>query len=322
MLGLMVLLSLLLLKSPQQVLDPTWSLGKAVVITGCDSGLGYSLALFCHSLGLVVVALCHNGVSSEGADSLLEQANTNTMFVIKHFDVTDSVSVEKTRVRVEQILGETNSKLWAVINNAGMLVMAKLEWQTEDIIDTQINVNLKGPIRVCQSFLPLLSNGSRIINVTSPAAETHLPMTGVYSATKAGLEAVSDSLRIELAARGVFVTLFDPGYIISHTPFASRQEVHYKAMEKQLNSHEVSQEEVESFTRCSNIYSLCMPRPLLQMLPDSSGSLYRSFTSALTSQSPSRRYSASSLCDRLWELYVSYSPTQWGDRAKAKLVPM
>ena len=81
---------------------------------------------------------------------------------------------------------ETRSVLHGVINNAGTLVLAKLEWQTHDMIESQLMVDLRGSISMSKTFLPLLkkTNGSRIINISSPAADTRLPLTSVYSASK------------------------------------------------------------------------------------------------------------------------------------------
>merc|ERR1719341_2914353 len=211
-----------------------WYQGKAVLITGCDSGLGYSLALHCHSLGMVVIALCHTSSSNAGADVLQQLNNDNKdgrMFVVRNWDITSKGAAEVAQREAVRAIEKSGSvRLWAVVNCAALLVMAKMQWQTDEMVRRQLEVNLAGPLIVCKTLLPLLDQGSRIINITSACADTRLPMAGVYAASKAGLEAGSDALRVELAHRQVHVVLLDPGYILEHTPLASRQGAHYKAM--------------------------------------------------------------------------------------------
>ena len=118
---------------------------QAVVITGCDSGLGYSLARYCHRLGMVVVAGCHQE-NSEGGEELMameegeEMMSARRMFVVKGLDVRSEKSVENLRRKVEKIVAKTRSELWAVVNNAATLVLAEAEWQTEAMMTNQVEV--------------------------------------------------------------------------------------------------------------------------------------------------------------------------------------
>ena len=133
---------------------------------------------------------------------------------------------------------------------------------------------------MCRIFLPLLykHRGSRIINITSPCAETHLPMASVYGATKAGLDTISDSLRIEASGHGVNMVLLDPGEILSLTPFASRQGSHYKAMETELDGNQ-SKQEMNTFLKFSDVFSNHLPRPALGIIKEQN--IYRSREEAL-----------------------------------------
>jgi len=175
-------------------------------------------------------------------------------------------------------------------------------------------VNLAGPLIVCKTLLPLLDQGSRIINITSACADTRLPMAGVYAASKAGLEAGSDALRVELAHTQVHVVLLDPGYILEHTPLASRQGDHYEAMSGNVGD----KRDLEEFRMFSHIFSNCLPKPGLKMIQLES--IYRVFEQALTSKNPRRRYSASPFSTRLWEIWISNCPRFLGDRAKRALL--
>lgn len=298
-----------------------WYKGKAVFITGCDSGLGFSFANYCHNLGMVVIAACHTASSTQGAEELEKLGSSARMFVIRNFDVRSKESIVMARTVVETVLSETKTDLWAVVNNAAMLVLAKLEWMTDTMIESQIQVNLVGPIHVCRVFLPLLykTRGSRIINITSPCAETCLPMAGVYGATKAGLDTISDSLRIEASAHGVNMVLLDPGEILSLTPFASRQGSHYMAMEAEMDKT-LSKQEMATFHKFSDVFSNHLPRPQLGIIEEKR--IYRVFLAALCSTHPSRRYSAATWRVRCYELFMIWAPSAWGDREKRKLLQM
>ena len=74
-------------------------------------------------------------------------------------------------------------------------------------------VNLTGPILLTQALLPMLreSPGSRVINISSPSAETRLPLSSVYVASKAGLEAATEALELEAGEDGVHMISLDPG---------------------------------------------------------------------------------------------------------------
>jgi len=126
----------------REELPRDWYQGRAVFITGCDSGLGYSLANYCHGLGMVVIAACHMVSNVQGAEELEKLADGGRMFVIRNFDVKSKESILMARTQVERVLLKTKTTLWAVVNNAAMLVLAKLEWQTDSLIESQIQVSM------------------------------------------------------------------------------------------------------------------------------------------------------------------------------------
>jgi len=128
----------------QNKIEEEWYQNKVVFITGCDSGLGFSFANHCHSLGMVVVAACHTANSTQGAQELEKLTSTKRMFVIRNFDVCDKRCIQSAKVLIESLLNETSASLWAVVNNAAMLVLGKLEWLTDSMIESHVQVvNLK-----------------------------------------------------------------------------------------------------------------------------------------------------------------------------------
>lgn len=299
--------------------DDTWFDRRAVVITGCDSGLGYSLAHWCHGKGMVVIAACHGqgGHGNLGGDNLEKLGqDCGRIHVIRNFNVTDVKCIENLQDQVSKILMETRSVLHGVINNAGTLVLAKLEWQTHDMIESQLMVNLRGSISMSKTFLPLLkkTNGSRIINISSPAADTRLPLTSVYSASKAGLEAFSDALSSEIEDDQVHVIVLSPpsSSLFLKTSIGSKQNDYYKAMENNMmNGH------VEQFQKVKSMMSY-IKKPSLEVIEDPS--IFSAFEDALVSSCPLNKYSCSNNYDRLKEITVKYAPSWISSKIKRNIV--
>ena len=100
------------------------------------------------------------------------------------------------------------------MNNAGVAVSGPVEYVPIEEWRKQLEVNVIGQVAVTQAFLPALragGPGGRIVNVSSIGGRIALPLAGPYAASKFALEAVSDSLRRELRAEGLHVSLIEPG---------------------------------------------------------------------------------------------------------------
>lgn len=92
------------------------------------------------------------------------------------------------------------------------MVLGEFEWQTQDLAEHQVNVNLLGTMRITRELMPILrDNRSRIIVVSSHCADESLPGIGIYGATKAALHAWATSLRVEISKYGIEVVSFIPG---------------------------------------------------------------------------------------------------------------
>jgi NAD(P)-dependent dehydrogenase (short-subunit alcohol dehydrogenase family) len=104
--------------------------------------------------------------------------------------------------------------LAGLINNAGIATVGPLELVPADAWRYQFEVNVVGLVSVTQACLPRLRSGcGRIINVGSIAGRSALPGSGAYDASKFAVEAISDSLRMELQPFGINVSLIEPGAI-------------------------------------------------------------------------------------------------------------
>lgn len=120
------------------------------------------------------------------------------------------------------------------------MTFGEVEWQTNEMIESQLNVNLHGTIRVSKAFLPLArKHSSRFINVTSHCALQSLPTLSIYSATKAGIKAFTSGLRLEMNKYGVDAVNFIPGKFFDKSNLMARQTEQAAIMRKQMNEEQV-----------------------------------------------------------------------------------
>jgi NAD(P)-dependent dehydrogenase (short-subunit alcohol dehydrogenase family) len=175
-----------------------------VVVTGASTGIGEATARLLSARGFDVVA----GVRSDEAAARSGQAGLTPV----QFDVTDEASVAAAAAVIEERAGARG--LDGLVNNAGVAVSGPVEVIPLGEWRRQLEVNLIGQIAVTKALLPaLLRGGGRIVMVSSIGGRIALPLFGPYAASKFGLEAVSDSLRRELAGLGVRVVVVEPGAI-------------------------------------------------------------------------------------------------------------
>jgi NAD(P)-dependent dehydrogenase (short-subunit alcohol dehydrogenase family) len=122
-------------------------------------------------------------------------------------DLTDPVSIDQAMADA--------GKLEVVINNAAMTVSGPVEAVPATLVEQVLATNVLGPLRVMQAVLPTMraQGGGRILNISSPAGRFAPPLEGVYSASKAALEMLSEAIRFEAGHFGVQVTIVQPGTI-------------------------------------------------------------------------------------------------------------
>lgn len=102
--------------------------------------------------------------------------------------------------------------LQCLINNSAVMIFGEFEWQTEDQIRNQVEVNLLGTMRITRELMPMIrAHGSRIIVISSHCNIQPLPGVAVYSASKAAITAWTNAIRMELKKYGVKVVCFIPG---------------------------------------------------------------------------------------------------------------
>jgi NAD(P)-dependent dehydrogenase (short-subunit alcohol dehydrogenase family) len=168
---------------------------RLALVTGASTGIGRACALHLAGLGFHVLAGVRDPADApDGLEPL-------------RLDVTSESDVAAAAERV-------GGELHALVNNAGIALTGPVEVVPLDDWRRIVDVNLLGPVAVTRALLPAVIRArGRVVNMSSIGGRVANPLLGPYSATKFALEAVSDSLRREVAAHGVKVVSIEPGGI-------------------------------------------------------------------------------------------------------------
>ncbi len=178
---------------------------KAVLITGCSTGIGRATAERLVRGGHTVYATARRLEAIED----LEAAGARTLAL----DVNSEESMQAAVAAVEEAEGAVG----ALVNNAGYSQSGAVEGIPLDSLRSQFETNVFGLVRMCQLVLPAMrrQGHGRIVNVSSMGGKLTFPGGGAYHATKHAVEALSDALRFEVAGFGVAVSIIEPGLIKS-----------------------------------------------------------------------------------------------------------
>ena len=181
-----------------------------------------------------------------------------------------------------------------------------------------------GPMLVTKAMLPLLrKTRGRIINVTSAAARNPVPCFAIYSSSKAGLEAMSDALRLELFKFGVDVCMLEPPNSPEKTPLCSRQSKYHQEMRAAI-TQENERVFGEYFRKCSKFICSLFPHPANNGSADET--FLQCFGAALTERNPDFIYSANksgSLVENLREPFLKMLlPRCYYDEMRRSRVPL
>jgi NADP-dependent 3-hydroxy acid dehydrogenase YdfG len=179
---------------------------RAVLITGCSSGIGYATAERLLADGHTVYATARR---PETLDALKAKGATTLAL-----DVTDEASMSAAVQRVTVAEGAVG----VLINNAGYSQSGAVESVSLDDVRRQFETNVFGLLRMCQLVLPGMRErgAGTIVNIGSMGGRVTFPGGGIYHATKYAVEAISDALRFEVRGFGVDVVLIEPGLITTN----------------------------------------------------------------------------------------------------------
>jgi NAD(P)-dependent dehydrogenase (short-subunit alcohol dehydrogenase family) len=181
------------------------SVSKAVLITGCSTGIGRATAERLARSGWTVYATARRPQSI--AD--LAQVGCKTLAL----DVTDEDSMRAAVQTVQDAEGAVG----VLINNAGYSQGGPIEQVPMEAVRRQFETNVFGAVRLIQLVLPGMraQRWGKIVNLSSMGGRLTFPGGGFYHATKYALEAIGDVLRFEVRGFGVDAILIEPGLITS-----------------------------------------------------------------------------------------------------------
>ena len=179
---------------------------KVALVTGGSRGIGRAIA---ERLGRdgANVAITYAG-NRDKAEAVVTTIQSNGVQAITI--QSDISNIEDTRNLFGQVLN-TFGQLDIVVNNVGVSVYKPTVDMTESDFDRVFNTNAKGTFFALQEAAKHLSDGGRIISLSSGATKQSIPMGGVYAASKAAIEQFSFALSKELGHRGITVNLVSPG---------------------------------------------------------------------------------------------------------------
>jgi len=179
---------------------------RNVLITGCSSGIGAVAARILRDRGWQVIPTVRK---PEDLDRLRQDG-----FDPVELDLADSDSVQQCAGRV---LERVDRRLGALVNNAGFAQPGAMEDITREALRRQFEVNVFGLQELTNCFVPGFRQQGygRIVNISSIFGLISVPFVGSYCASKYALEALSDSLRVEMRSSGVSVSLIEPGAIVT-----------------------------------------------------------------------------------------------------------
>ncbi len=171
----------------------------SVLITGAARGIGQATALRLADRGWEVIA----GVRRAEDGQPLSEAKPGQITLVT-LDIT-------APEQVAALDGALPPRLDAVVNNAGVVVGGPVEAISPAELRRQLEVNIVGQVAVTQAVMPRLrASRGRVVFVSSVSGRVSTPMTGAYNASKFGLEALADALRMEVAPWGIRVVLIEP----------------------------------------------------------------------------------------------------------------
>jgi NAD(P)-dependent dehydrogenase (short-subunit alcohol dehydrogenase family) len=178
---------------------------RAVLITGCSSGIGRATALELAQQGWKVYA------TARRPETLGELAERGCQTLA--LDVTDEDSM---RAAVERVWSAEGS-VGVLVNNAGYSQSGAVETVPIEEARRQFETNVFGLLRMCQLVLPGMreQGWGKIVNISSMGGRLTFPGGGLYHATKYAVEALSDAMRFEVRGFGVDVIIIEPGLIVT-----------------------------------------------------------------------------------------------------------
>ena len=222
---------------------------RVAVITGASSGIGAATARSLHAAGYRVALLARR---TDRIKALAEQLGEGALAIPA--DVTDREALLTAAEQVKAEFGGTD----VLVNNAGVMLLGPFSAEQREDYRTMIEVNLLGAITATEVFLDQIRDGrGDIVNISSVAGRVANVGSGVYAASKFGINGWSESLRKELLP-DVRVTVIEPGVVATELPAHITHEATRQGVKQLYDVAEVTAEDIAEVIT----FALARPRHL------------------------------------------------------------
>lgn len=224
----------------------------AVLVTGASSGIGKAITLGLVNQGYTVFATIRKEIDGEALAANLSEDRKNKLHLLT-LDLRETALIEQA---VSIVIAKTDAlgiPLVGLINNAGYGILRPLEATSSANMEQLIRTNFLGPVELTRLLIPTLrKNQGRIVNMGSAIYYTRAPWDGAYGASKASLRHWNDTLRLELAASKISVSLIESGII--DTPGIDKTTTDFHNYAK--NSHQLSTKPMQQMVDNLHIWSI------------------------------------------------------------------
>lgn len=187
---------------------------KIALVTGGSRGLGKDSAIQLAKKGFHIILTYQT--KKEFADEVVKEIeNIGQKAFALLLDISTTAGFNQFANEIKNILDTqfASAKLDALVNNAGIGINQSFETTTEETLDTMTNIHFKGPYFLTQKLLPLLNDGSSIVNTSSGLARFSFAGYSAYGAMKAAIDSLSRYQALELGSRKIRVNSIAPGAI-------------------------------------------------------------------------------------------------------------
>lgn len=214
--------------------------GKTAIITGASSGIGAAIARHLASEGANVVLAARR---KEKLDAIAKEINSNENG--QALAIATNVATQSEVEAMVQQATETFGPIAIYVNNAGLMLDAKVRNGKVDAWDQMVDVNIKGALYGINAIIPSMVEraAGHIINISSVSGHEVTKVSSVYSATKFAIRALSMGMEKELAHTGVRVTNISPGMV--DTELASN----HSGSRKPLDTNDIARAIVYAVTQ-------------------------------------------------------------------------
>jgi NADP-dependent 3-hydroxy acid dehydrogenase YdfG len=188
--------------------------GRVAIITGASSGIGEATAEALAAHGAAVVVAARRKERLEDLVGRIE--NTGTRALAVSCDVTDEGQAHDLINRAAEEMGRVD----IVVNNAGVMLLSRIERSLSDQWRQMFDVNVLGLLYATDAAIEVMKRqgGGHLVNISSVAGRKVRTTGGVYSGTKWAVNAISEALRMELLEDKIRVTVVEPGAVATELP--------------------------------------------------------------------------------------------------------